>query len=109
MNKVATACQLRIDVFALGLEPYAFRQLKVLAGSKMTLAGELIVTARNHRTREANRQEARDRVIELIDRAHIRKPRRVATKPSKAAKARRVDAKKGRSTIKKNRGRVSFD
>ena len=109
VNKVATACQLRIDVFALGLEPYAFRQLKVLAGSKMTLAGELIVTARNHRAREANRQEARDRVIELIDRAHIRKPRRVATKPSKAAKARRVDAKKGRSTIKKNRGRVSFD
>jgi ribosome-associated protein len=109
VNKVATACQLRIDVFALGLEPYAFRQLKVLAGSKMTLAGELIVTARNYRTREANRQEARDRVIELIDRAHIRKPRRVATKPSKAAKARRVDAKKGRSTIKKNRGRVSFD
>jgi ribosome-associated protein len=109
VNKVATACQLRIDVFTLGLEPYAFRQLKVLAGSKMTLAGELIVTARNHRTREANRQEARDRVIELIDRAHIRKPRRVATKPSKAAKARRVDAKKGRSTIKKNRGRVSFD
>jgi ribosome-associated protein len=109
VNKVATACQLRIDVFALGLEPYAFRQLKVLAGSKMTLAGELIVTARNHRTREANRQDARDRVIELIDRAHIRKPRRVATKPSKAAKARRVDAKKGRSTIKKNRGRVSFD
>ena len=109
VNKVATACQLRIDVFALGLEPYAFRQLKVLAGSKMTLAGELMVTARNHRTREANRQEARDRVIELIDRAHIRKPRRVATKPSKAAKARRVDAKKGRSTIKKNRGRVSFD
>ena len=109
VNKVATACQLRIDVFALGLEPYAFRQLKVLAGSKMTLAGELIVTARNHRAREANRQEARDRVVELIDRAHIRKPRRVATKPSKAAKARRVDAKKGRSTIKKNRGRVSFD
>lgn len=109
VNKVATACQLRVDVFALGLEPYAFRQLKVLAGSKMTLAGELIVTARNHRTREANRQEARDRIVELIDRAHIRKPRRVATKPSKAAKARRFDAKKGRSTIKKNRGKVSFD
>lgn len=109
VNKVATACQLRVDVFALGLEPYAFRQLKVLAGSKMTLAGELIVTARNHRTREANRQEARDRIVELIDRAHIRKPRRVATKPSKAAKARRVDAKRGRSTIKKNRGKVSFD
>jgi len=109
VNKVATACQLRVDIYALGLQPYAFRQLKILAGSKMTISGELIVTARSHRTREANRQEARARVIELIDRAHIRQPRRVATKPSKAAKARRVDAKKGRSTVKKNRGKVSLD
>ena len=109
VNKVATACQVRVDVYALGLQPYAFRQLKILAGSKMTISGELIVTARSHRTREANRQDARARVIELIDRAHIRQPRRVATKPSKAAKARRVDAKKGRSTVKKNRGKVSFD
>jgi ribosome-associated protein len=109
VNKVATACQLRVDVFALGLQPYAFRQLKILAGSKMTMNGELIVTARNHRTREANRADARARVIELIDRAHIRQARRVATKPSKPAKARRVDAKKGRSTVKKNRGKVSFD
>ncbi len=109
VNKVATACQLRVDVYALGLQPYAFRQLKILAGSKMTLSGELIVTARSHRTREANRHDARARVIELIDRAHIRQPKRVATKPSKAAKARRVDAKKGRSTVKKNRGKVSFD
>jgi ribosome-associated protein len=109
VNKVATACQLRVDVYALGLQPYAFRQLKILAGSKMTISGALIVTARSHRTREANRQEARARVIELIDRAHIRQPRRVATKPSKASKARRVDAKKGRSTVKKNRGKVSFD
>jgi ribosome-associated protein len=109
VNKVATACQLRVDVYALGLQPYAFRQLKILAGSKMTIAGELIVTARSHRTREANRQDARARVIALIDRAHIRQPRRLATKPSKAVKARRVDAKKGRATIKKNRGKVSFD
>mgnify|MGYP000147020023 FL=1 len=109
VNKVATACQLRVDIYALGLQPYAFRQLKILAGSKMTISGELIVTARSHRTREANRQDARARLIELIDRAHIRQPHRVATKPSKAAKARRVDAKKGRSTVKKNRGKVSFD
>ena len=109
VNKVATACQLRVDVYALGLQPYAFRQLKVLAGSKMTIGGELIVTARNHRTREANRAEARERVIDLIDRAHIRKVRRIATKPSKAAKARRVDTKKGRATVKKNRGKVSID
>lgn len=109
VNKVATACQLRVDIFALGLPPYAFRQLKLLAGNKMTMAGELIVTARNHRTREANRTEARARIIDLIDRAYIRAPRRIATKPTKAAKARRVDTKKGRSEIKKNRGRVNVE
>jgi ribosome-associated protein len=109
VNKVATACQLRVDVYALGLAPYAFRQLKELAGSKMTLGGELVVTARSHRTREANREEARARIIELLDRAHIRKARRIATKPSKAAKARRIDAKKDRSAIKKSRGKVRID
>ncbi len=109
VNKVATACQLRVDVYALGLAPYAFRQLKILAGSRMTLAGELIVTARSHRSQEANREDARNRVIALIDKAHIRAPRRIATKPSRAAKARRVDTKKGRATVKKNRGRVSLD
>lgn len=109
VNKVATACQLRVDVYALGLAPYAFRQLKILAGSKMTLSGELIVTARSHRSREANREDARKRVIALIDKAHIRAPRRVPTKPSKAAKAKRVDTKKGRATIKKNRSKPGID
>lgn len=109
VNKVATACQLRVDVFALGLAPYAFRQLKVIAGSKMTIRGELIVTARSHRTREANRADARARIVGLIDRAHISKARRIATKPSKTAKAKRVDEKKGRATVKKNRSKVSFD
>jgi ribosome-associated protein len=109
VNKVATACQLRVDVYALGLAPYAFRKLKELAGSRMTISGELIVTARSHRSREANREDARKRVIRLIDAAHVRAPRRIATKPSKAAKAKRVDAKKGRSTVKKNRGKPGMD
>jgi ribosome-associated protein len=109
VNKVATACQLRVDVFALGLAPYAFRRLKELAGSKMTIGGELIVTARSHRSQEANREEARRRVTALIDKAHIRAARRIATKPSKAAKARRIDAKKGRSSVKKSRGKPSID
>jgi ribosome-associated protein len=109
VNKVATACQLRVDVFALGLPPYAYRQLKILAGSKLTITGELILTARNHRTREANREEARARVIKLLDRAHVRQVKRVKTKPSKAAKARRIDAKKGRGEVKKTRGKVRLD
>jgi ribosome-associated protein len=109
VNKVATACQLRVDVFALGLAPYAFRQLKELAGRRMTAGGELIVTARSHRSQEANREDARKRVIALIDKAHIREARRIATKPSKAAKRRRVDTKKGRSMIKQNRSKPGLD
>lgn len=109
VNKVATACQLRVNIFGLGLPPFAFRKLKMLAGSKMTAAGELIVTARNHRTREANRAEARARIVELVDQAFVREAPRIKTKPSRAANARRVDAKKGRGEIKKNRGKISFD
>src|SRR3954470_17915425 len=91
VNKVATAVQLRVDVFRLGLEPWAYQQLKTLAGTKMTSGGELVITARKFRTQEANRADARERVTELIEKAHVRQARRVKTKPSKAAKARRVD------------------
>lgn len=109
VNKVATAVQLRIDVFRLGLPPYAYAKLKELAGSRMTSGGELVVTARRFRTQEANRQDARERVTDLIEKAHERQARRIKTKPGKAAKARRVDEKKGRAAIKAGRGRVQLD
>jgi ribosome-associated protein len=106
VNKVATACQLRVDVFALGLAPDAYRRLKTLAGSRMTSAGELVILARSFRTQEANRADARARLNELVDAALVRPERRIKTKPSKAAKAKRVDSKKARSSIKAGRGRV---
>jgi ribosome-associated protein len=109
VNKVATAVQLRVNVFALGLQPYAYERLKELAGSRMTAGGELLVTARRFRTQEANRQDARERLAELVRAAHVRQAKRVKTKPSRAAKARRVDEKKGRSTVKAGRGRVRID
>jgi len=109
VNKVATACQLRCDVFALGLAPDVYRRLKILAGSRMTDGGEIVITARSHRTQEANREEARSRLADLIDKAHVRPVRRVKTKPSRAAKARRVDEKKARSGVKSGRGRVRED
>jgi ribosome-associated protein len=109
VNKVATAVQLRVNVFALGLQPYAYERLKELAGSRMTAAGELLVTARRFRTQEANRQDARERLAELVRAAHVRQAKRVKTKPSRAAKARRVDEKKGRSTVKAGRGKVRID
>lgn len=109
VNKVATAVQLRVDVFRLGLPPYAYQRFKMLAGTKMTGAGELVITARKFRTQDANRADARERVADLIEKSLERQARRVKTKPSRAAKARRVDEKKGRATIKAGRGKVSFD
>lgn len=109
VNKVATAVQMRLDVFALGLHPDAYARLKTLAGSRWTNDGEIIVTARSHRTREANRIEARERLAELVGKAHIAPVKRKKTKPSKAAKAKRVDVKKVRSAVKAGRGKVRLD
>ena len=107
VNKVASVCQLRVDVFALGLHPDAYQRLKTLAGSRMTSAGELIITAQRFRTQEANRTDARTRAATLIAKALIRPERRIATKPGKAAKARRIEGKKIRGAVKSSRGRVS--
>jgi ribosome-associated protein len=109
VNKVATACQLRVNVFALGLHPETYRRLKLLAGSKLTAAGALVITARRYRTQEQNRADARARLAELLARAEEREARRVKTKPSRAAKAKRVDTKKGRGAVKAGRGRVRVD
>jgi ribosome-associated protein len=109
VNKVATACQLRVDVFGLGLSPDAYERLKTIAGSRMTTGGELIISARRFRTQEANREDARRRLAEMIAEAHVVQRKRKPTRPSKAAKARRVDEKKGRSAIKAARGRVRLD
>ncbi|MBX3561281.1 MAG: aminoacyl-tRNA hydrolase [Sphingomonas sp.] len=109
VNKVATAVQLRCDVFLLGLAPHVYQRLKEVAGSRMTDGGEIVITARSHRTREANREDARARLAELIAKAHIRPQRRVKTRPSKSAKAKRVDTKKQRGSVKQGRGKVRLD
>ena len=109
VNKVATACQLRVDVFRIGLSPESYRRLKVIAGSRLTAGGTLVLTARRYRTQEANRQDARARLAEMLAEAEKREARRVKTKPSRAAKARRVDEKKGRAQVKAGRGKVRLD
>lgn len=109
VNKVATACQLRCDVWKLGLSPPVYERLKTLAGSRMTSGGEIVITARTHRTQEANREDARARLAALIAKAHIRPAKRLKTKPSRAAKAKRVDEKKGRGLVKAARGKVKLD
>ena len=108
VNKVATACQLRVDVFKLGLSPEAYQRLKDIAGSRMTSSGEIIITARNYRTQEANREDARARLAEMIAKAHMVPRKRKPTRPSRAAKAKRVDQKKQRSQVKSGRGKVDY-
>jgi ribosome-associated protein len=109
VNKVATAVQLRVDLFKLGLHPDAYERLKQIAGSRVTNAGELLITARRFRTQEANRTDARRRLAEMIAAAHIVQRKRKPTRPSRAAKAERVDQKKQRSAVKRKRGRVELD
>ncbi|AMK17693.1 MULTISPECIES: alternative ribosome rescue aminoacyl-tRNA hydrolase ArfB [Sphingobium] len=109
VNKVATAVQLRVDIYKLGLPVHAFRKMKELAGSRLTSGGQVVIQASRFRTQDANRQDARDRLTQMIAQAHKRDARRIATKPGKAAKARRVDAKKARSSVKQGRGKVRLD
>src|SRR3954451_18699116 len=109
VNKVATAVQLRADVFRLGLHPDVYQRLKTIAGSRVTGAGELLITARRFRTQEANRTDARRRLAEMIAAAHIAPRKRKPTRVSKAAKAQRVQSKRQRSAVKQTRGKVDFD
>ena len=109
VNKVATAVQLRVDLFRLGLNPDAYERLKQIAGSRITGGGELIITARRFRTQEANRTDARRRVAEMIAAAHMVQAKRKPTRPSRAAKAQRVEKKRQRSAVKQGRGKVTFD
>jgi len=109
VNKVATAVQLRVDVQKLGLAEGPLERLRRLAGSRLTSSDELLITARRFRTQDANREDARRRLAQMIAEAHIVQPRRRPTRPSRAAKAKRVDAKKQRSAVKRARGRVELD
>ncbi|HEV2595298.1 MAG TPA: alternative ribosome rescue aminoacyl-tRNA hydrolase ArfB [Sphingomicrobium sp.] len=109
VNKVATAVQLRVNLFKLGLSPEAYENLKTIGGSRVTSGGELLITARRFRTQEANRADARRRLAEMIAAAHMVRAKRKPTRPTRAAKAERMDRKKQRSAVKQGRGKVSFD
>lgn len=110
VNKVSTAVQLRFDVRGSpSLSEPVKHRLIALAGRRMTLDGVLIVTAQTHRSQERNRQEALDRVVDLIRRAaHPPIPRR-PTKPTLGSKLRRLEAKGIRAGVKKLRGRADED
>lgn len=111
VNKVSTAVQLRFDVArSPSLTPYQKERLAKLAKHLMTEKGELVIEASRLRTQGANREDARQRLAELIARAsEPPPPKRKKTRPSKGAVERRLKHKAGRASIKKMRGRVSDD
>lgn len=107
MNKVSTAVRLRLDTANSGLIPEWIRpRLKRLAGKRMTESGELIIEARRFRTQERNRVDALQRLVHLINASWEAPAPRRPTKPTHAAKQRRMELKKRRSRIKQARGRV---
>ena len=109
VNKVATAVQLRVDLFKLGLHPDAYEKLKAIGGSRVTSGGELLITARRFRTQEANRTDARARLAQMIADAHIMQAKRKKTRVPRSVKAQRVEKKRQRSWVKQGRGKVTFD
>lgn len=109
VNKVATAVQLRCNAYALRLSPDVFRRLKLLAGSRMTAGGEIVITARRFRTQEANRADARARLAELLENALVEPERRKKSRLNRVGKTERLKVKKARGTVKANRGKVRLD
>jgi ribosome-associated protein len=106
VNKVATAVQLRFDVARSPSLPDDVRhRMMALCGRRLTQDGVLVLIARNHRTQERNRADARERLAELIRSAAVPpKPRR-PTRPTLASKKRRLEAKSVRSNLKRGRAK----
>jgi ribosome-associated protein len=108
VNKVATAVQLRVDVFQLGLPPDAFDRLKEIAGSRMTKSGEIVLTANEYRTQEQNREAARERLLALIEEALTPPRKRARSRLNRVGKVQRLKEKKVRGQVKANRGKPEW-
>ena len=110
VNKVSSAVQVRLDLRRPGTLPEAVRErAEALAGRRVTADGVLVITAQSHRSQDRNRQEALDRIVALLREAAVRPTVRCDTKPTKAARRRRTDAKVLRGAIKRLRAAPARD
>jgi len=106
VNKLATAAQLRFDLAgSAALTPEVKARLRALGGRRLTAEGDLLIIARNQRTQEGNRREAEARLADLIRRALVAPKTRKPTRPSRAARERRLTQKTHRQTTKRLRAR----
>jgi ribosome-associated protein len=103
VNKVATAVQLRFDVQTSTLPDEVKARLRHLAGKRMTGEGVLMIEARRFRTQEQNREDAIQRLVELVRKSLVEPKQRKKTKPSAASKEKRLKEKKRRGENKKLR------
>ena len=108
VNKVATAVQLRLDVFALRLAPEAFHRLQDLAGSRMTKGGEIVLSSSEHRTQEQNREAARTRLAQMLADALTPPRKRAKSRLNRVGKTARLKTKKARGQVKAGRGKVEW-
>lgn len=110
VNKVASAAQLRFDLAGTAALPERVKaRLRALAGQRLTVDGAIVITARSHRTQEANRRDALARLDALIAAAEIEPKLRRATRPTAGSRQRRLEGKTQRKRVKQLRGRVAPD
>ena len=105
VNKVATAVELRFNVAASSLADDIKTRLKQLAGNRMTGDDILLIDSREYRTQAQNREAARQRLVELIQKAAVRPKKRRPTRPGAASREKRLDSKKRRARVKQLRGK----
>ena len=110
VNKVETSVQLRFNTQGLsGLDEGVRHRLTALAGRRLNRDGVIVITADRFRTRERNRADALERLIDLIRQASVRPKTRRKTRPSKSARTKRTDSKTQRGQLKRTRGSYSSD
>ena len=110
VNKVSTAAELRFDVSKAALPEDLKTRLKIVAGRQLTLDGVLVITAQEFRSQERNRDTALDKLVAMLRKAAHRPKRRIATRPTRASKTRRLDSKAKHAQTKKMRtGRPDAD
>ncbi|MDQ8726840.1 alternative ribosome rescue aminoacyl-tRNA hydrolase ArfB [Bradyrhizobium sp. LHD-71] len=109
VNKLSTAAQLRYDIARANLAPDVHERFARIAGQRLTKDGVVVIHAQRFRTQERNRQDAIDRLVDMLREASIRPTPRRATRPTFASKQRRLEGKKRRGNIKSMRGGRRFD
>lgn len=110
VNRTESGVQLRFDAGTSAFINETVRQrLLKLAGSRADNEGMIMIEARSHRSQHRNREDARVRLAELIERAHQQPRKRIATKPTRSAKKKRLKAKRQRGDIKQKRGKPGMD